>query len=85
MASVQISEARVEDAAGACDVLRRSISELCAADHNNDPALLTGWLANKTPENVAAWITDPGNVVLVAFDDGRMAGVAAMNRAAGFR
>ena len=80
MASIQIRKARVEDAAKACDVLRRSISELCAADHNNDPALLAGWLANKTPENVAAWISDPGNVVFVALDDGRMAGVAAMNR-----
>jgi GNAT superfamily N-acetyltransferase len=81
MSPVQIREARAEDAAAACDVLRRSITELCAADHNNDPAWLAGWLANKTPENVAAWIGDPNNVVYVAVDDGRIAGVAAMERA----
>lgn len=78
MAPVQIREARVADAAAACDILHRSIAELCAADHNSDPAWLAGWLANKTPENVAAWIGDPGNVVYVAIDDGRIAGVAAM-------
>jgi GNAT superfamily N-acetyltransferase len=80
MAPFDIRQARVEDAAAACEVLRRSITELCAADHHNDPAWLAGWLANKTPENVAAWITDPGNVVYVAVDSGRIAGVAAMNK-----
>ncbi len=80
MAPVQIREARLEDAAAACDVLRRSITELCAADHNNNPASIAGWLANKTPENVAAWISDPGNGVYVAINDARIDGIAAMNR-----
>jgi hypothetical protein len=38
-----------EDAPAACDVLRRSISELCVADHGNDPTILARWLSNKTP------------------------------------
>ena len=80
MSALQIRPARLDDAAAACTVLRRSITELCAADHNNDPAWLAGWLANKTPENVAAWITDPDNVVYVAIEDERVAGVAAMGR-----
>jgi len=69
------------DAAAACDVLRRSIAELCTADHGDDPKFLTGWLANKTPENVAAWIADPGNVLYVAIDDGAIVGVAGMTKA----
>jgi GNAT superfamily N-acetyltransferase len=80
MTDVHIREARATDAAAACEVLRRSIIELCEADHRNDPAFLSGWLANKTPENVAAWIADPGNVVLVAIDGGATAGVASMSK-----
>jgi GNAT superfamily N-acetyltransferase len=80
MADVQIREACAADAAAACAVLRRSIAELCAADHNNDPAFLHGWLANKTPDNVAAWISDPGNVVYVAVDGEAIAGVASMSK-----
>ena len=56
----------MDDAAQACEVLRRSISELCIADQHNDPAILDRWLANKTPENVAAWITNTEDSVLVA-------------------
>ncbi len=80
MADVQIREACAADATAACAVLRRSIVELCAADHNNDPAFLHGWLANKTPDNVAAWISDPGNVVYVAVDGEAITGVASMSK-----
>jgi len=30
--------------------MRRSIAELCVADHRNDEAILSRWLGNKTPE-----------------------------------
>jgi GNAT superfamily N-acetyltransferase len=63
---VEIREARPEDADEACDVLRRSISQLCVADHCNDPAILNAWLANKRPEIVAAWISQQGNSLLLA-------------------
>ena len=33
------------DAQSACEVVRRSISELCAADHGNDPIILSQWLS----------------------------------------
>jgi GNAT superfamily N-acetyltransferase len=81
MTDLHIREARAADAVAACKVLRRSIVELCEADHHNDPAFLQGWLANKTLKNVAAWISDPGNVVLVAVDGGVIAGVASMTKA----
>ena len=65
------------DAEAACTVLRRSITELCAADHDGNRAVLDGWLANKTPRNVRAWIDDPSQEMLVAVCPGGMAGVAA--------
>ncbi|WP_199707820.1 GNAT family N-acetyltransferase [Teichococcus wenyumeiae] len=37
-------------------VIRRSVEELCQADHEGDPAILEHWLANKTPKQVRAWI-----------------------------
>jgi len=78
MTDLHIREARAADAAAACAVLRRSVAELCVSDHGNDAKFLAAWLANKTPENVAAWISDPGNVVYVAIDGDAIAGVASM-------
>ncbi len=65
---IGIRDARPEDAAAACAVLRRSIVELCAADHRHDPAILADWLANKTVETVRSWIGQPGGSLMVAVD-----------------
>ena len=59
--------------------MRRSIAELCVADHGNDKAMLGRWLANKTPETFAAWLKDTGNTVLVADRGGLIAAVGAVN------
>lgn len=75
-----IRPARAEDAEAACLVLRRSIIELCVADHGNDATILAGWLANKTPEHVRTWISNPDNVVMVAEEDGAILGVGAVAR-----
>ncbi len=64
----EIRAARPEDAAAACEVLRRSITDLCVADHHNDQEILQRWLANKTPEIVESWITNPANTMLLAVD-----------------
>jgi GNAT superfamily N-acetyltransferase len=64
---MRIRDAAPDDASAACEVMRRSITELCAADHRNDPAILGRWLSNKTPEIFRSWIR-PGNSVLVAVD-----------------
>ncbi|MEA2733502.1 MAG: hypothetical protein QOF70_7977 [Acetobacteraceae bacterium] len=63
---MDIRDGRDEDAPAACQVLRRSIAELCIADHQNDPAILARWLSNKTPEIFRSWITQPNNSLLVA-------------------
>ena len=81
MSTPSIRPAEAADATPACAVLRRSIAELCAVDHRNDPAQLAAWLSNKTPANIAAWIDNPDNVVLVAVIEDRIAGVAAMTHA----
>lgn len=78
---MEIRDAIVADAAAACLVMRRSIAELCVADHRNDPAILAGWLDNKTPENFARWITEPRNSVLVAVEDEKILSVGAVTDA----
>ena len=75
---MKIRDAKPEDAAAACAVLRASISELCAADHHNKPAILGRWLANKTPENLAAWSADPEASLLLAVEDGAVLAVGAV-------
>jgi hypothetical protein len=63
---MDIRRARLSDAEAACAVHRRSIIELCVADHGDDPAVLAAWLASKTTENVRAWIARPDNNLFVA-------------------
>ena len=74
--AVEIRPARDADAEAACEVLRRSIRELCTEDHREDAATLAAWLFNKTPENVRRWIST-GHVV-VADDAGTLCGVGAV-------
>lgn len=78
---MQIRDAAVKDAPAACRVLRRSISELCVADHGNDPAILERWLANKTPEILATWILQPGGSVLVAVENDTILAVGGVTDA----
>ena len=78
---MEIRDALPEDAAAACEVIRRSISELCGADHLNDPVILGRWLANKTPEIVASWISRPCNSVLVAVENATILAVGAVTDA----
>jgi GNAT superfamily N-acetyltransferase len=78
---MQIRDATPADAAAACDVLRRSISELCVADHQNDPAILRAWLSNKTPEIVAGWARQNGNSLLVAADGDAILAVGSVTDA----
>src|SRR5712671_4547252 len=78
---MEIRDAVVEDPPVACEVIRRSISELCHGDHVNDPAILRRWLANKTPEIVASWIGGPGNSALVAVEGGTILAVGSVTDA----
>ena len=73
---MHIRRAKTDDAA-ACAVLRRSITELCRADHGGDAILLGKWLSNKTVENLTRWIMQTHFVV--AEERETILGVAAMN------
>lgn len=74
----EIRAAQMREAAAICEVLRRSIVELCAPDHRNDPARLAEWLSNKTPENVANWIADPATCMFVAAADAKVLAVGSV-------
>jgi GNAT superfamily N-acetyltransferase len=74
---MEIRDATPDDGPAACDVMRRSIAELCVADHGNDPAILGRWLSNKTPETFRAWIR-PGNSVMVVVEDGSILAVGCV-------
>lgn len=64
---MNIRDAVAEDAVAACRVMRRSIIELCIADHRNEQQVLASWLGNKTTQNFLSWIK-PSNSLLVGID-----------------
>jgi len=78
---MEIRDADAADAPAACEVLRRSITELCIADHKNDAAILDRWLANKTPAIVASWVAQSGNSMLLAVDGDTVLGVGSVTDA----
>lgn len=75
---MNIRDAVISDAPQMVEVMQRSISELCAADHENDPAKLKAWLANKTIETVVRWIGGEGASYLVAENDGVLLAVGGV-------
>jgi GNAT superfamily N-acetyltransferase len=81
MSELEIRDAVAADAPSACDLLRRSIVELCAADHGNDPRILAQWLANKRPCIVASWIAQPGNSLMVGVEAEKILAVGAVTDA----
>ena len=79
MATARIAEPR--DADAAVRVLRRSITELCVADHHNDPTTLQKWLENKTVENFHRWLASKSNFCVVTESNAEINGVGLVHRA----
>jgi GNAT superfamily N-acetyltransferase len=73
---MQVRPAEIADAERAIGVIRRSIQELCEADHKSDTATLSMWLSNKTADYMRQWIA--AHTVLVAVEGERIIGVAAV-------
>ena len=71
-----VMPAGADAAEAACAVTRQSITHCGVLDHANDAAILTAWLANKTPENLAAWIAAPGAAAWGAYRGETMVGFA---------
>ena len=63
---ITIRKATAEDADAACEVLVRSIKEICAPYYEDDEKILAQWLENKTPANVRRWIEFDGSYCVVA-------------------
>jgi GNAT superfamily N-acetyltransferase len=74
---MKVRDAVPEDAAAACQVMRRSIAELCVADHRNDPEILQRWLSDKRPEIFVSWIR-PGNSLLVSVEGDQIIAVGCV-------
>jgi GNAT superfamily N-acetyltransferase len=79
MPTARIAEPR--DADAAVRVLRRSITELCVADHHNDPTTLQKWLENKTVENFHSWLAAENNFCVVTESNAEINGVGLVHRA----
>jgi GNAT superfamily N-acetyltransferase len=75
---MQIRPARIGDAVEACEILRRSITELCQADHQGDSRNLEAWLSNKTADNVLSWIANPNTFVVIATEGATIISVGAV-------
>lgn len=82
---MKIRKASPGDAEAASLVLRRSIRELCVRDHENDPAILTSWLANKTPEKFREWAEAADFCCVAAGADGAILGVAYLAKSGEIR
>jgi len=78
MIAVRCAEQR--DADAVTDLVRRSIIDLCVADHHNDHETLTAWLANKTPQNFLKWFSNPDNFFIVAESNVSLLGVGTLQR-----
>jgi GNAT superfamily N-acetyltransferase len=79
--TMEVRDATPADALGGCAVLKRSIAELCGADHKNDPAILARWLGNKTIENFVAWVEQLDNSLLVAVGNNDILAVGSVTDA----
>jgi GNAT superfamily N-acetyltransferase len=73
---IETRTAVASDAIAICKVVRRSISECCVLDHRNDPATLSAWLGNKTPESALAWVQSPDSIGVAAAQGNRLVGFA---------
>lgn len=77
---LNLRPAQPSDAEAATTLLRRSIAELCATDHQHDEATLAAWLANKTPEHFRKMLANPNSFHVVAEENQRLLGVGAISR-----
>ncbi|MHA6299474.1 GNAT family N-acetyltransferase [Devosia sp. CAU 1758] len=58
-------------------VLIASITELCHADHADDPNRIAEWTSNKTPDGILAMLARDGFFMVVAEVEGQVVAVGA--------
>jgi GNAT superfamily N-acetyltransferase len=59
-------------------LLTRSITDLCAPDHGNDPAAIAAWVANMTEAGVRRMLANADARMLIAFDGNVVVGVGCV-------
>jgi GNAT superfamily N-acetyltransferase len=67
---MRFRDAKPEDSFAMSRVMIESIACLCHLDHRGDNAILERWTANKAPENLARWLTNPSSHMYVIEDEG---------------
>lgn len=80
MSSPLIRPATALDAVPAAALLRASITQLCVADHQDDPVALEQWLRNKTPGHFVQWLANPESCIVVAEVASVLCGVGLIRR-----
>jgi len=75
---ISVRRAAAADIPAMSVALTRSITELCALDHGNDPAAIAAWTANKTPDGVRRILENPDVQMFVAEHDGVVAAVGCV-------
>ena len=74
----KVREATPFDSVEACDVLRRSISEICSLDYN-DQSVIDEWLDNKTESNIKEWIQSVNSYSVVCTNDDVIVGFGVIS------
>ncbi len=63
---IRLREAEPADAEAISTTLIASITQLCSADHGDNPEVIAAWTANKTPDQIVRWISPEDSLMLVA-------------------
>jgi GNAT superfamily N-acetyltransferase len=82
---IAVRQANAKDVEAAVEVVRRSITELCSADHKGDADTLTWWLSNKTAQHLASWFANSDNHCVIAAAASRVLGVGLLHRSGEIR
>jgi GNAT superfamily N-acetyltransferase len=82
---VAVRQANARDVEAAVEVVRRSITELCSADHKGDADTLAWWLSNKTVQHFASWFANYDNFCVIAEEGDSVFGVGLLHRSGEIR
>jgi GNAT superfamily N-acetyltransferase len=74
-----VRRAEAEDIPAMSQVLTESITELCTADHQGDPAAIAAWTRNKSVDGVTAMFSTGHGKLFVAELDGVISAVGAVS------
>ena len=80
-----VRQAEPRDAEAAVELVRRSITQSCTADHRDDADTLGTWLANKTSQNFVSWLANDDKFCVIAEANAQLQGVGLVHRSGEIR